>query len=186
MFAHLASTAAVIMANCFGKGEHQTWDNVVYVVPLVLVGDAMVGKSSIMKRFAHDEFDDKTYVPTVGLDFAVRTTNVEDKLIKLQCWDSSGTDRFFKVARTCFRGAKAVLLVFDVTSRESFDNCKQRLHDMLCYVDDDASFSLIANKTDLKDYRVVSREEGERRRWVCATSKSAPKNQTELRSHFSK
>ena len=129
-----------------------------FMFKLLMIGDSGVGKSSLLLRFANDEFQE-TYMSTVGLDFKIRTVEIDGKLIKLQMWDTAGQERFRTITSSCYRGAHGIMVVYSVTDRKTFDNVRHWLHEMEKYSDNDSVVKLlVANKTDL--LRVVEEEEG--------------------------
>ena len=94
-----------------------------YLFKLLIIGDAGVGKSSLLLRFADDKFT-TAYINTIGVDFKIRSIKYKNKKIKLQIWDTAGQERFRTITSTYYRGAHGVIIVYDVTDRESFDNVK--------------------------------------------------------------
>ena len=74
-----------------------------YLVKFLLIGDSGVGKSSILKRFSEDQFIEN-YISTIGVDFAIRTVDLDGKVAKLQLWDTAGQERFANITRSYYRG----------------------------------------------------------------------------------
>ena len=107
-------------------------------------------------RFADDEFD-HSFITTIGVDFKLKTIEMEDdnKIAKIQIWDTAGQDRFRAVTRSYYRGAHGIIIVYDITDKESFDNIKQWLFEIDRYASDDASILVIGNKSDLNEKREV-------------------------------
>jgi len=148
-----------------------------YVFKFVIVGDAGVGKSSLLIRLTDQRFQNNTD-PTLGVEFGSKLITIaeEEKVVKLQCWDTAGTEAFRSITRSYYRGAAGCLLVYDVTSRASFENCRTWLTDVKEHADPHLSCILVANKVDLCPQgddgsiptagtgkkREVSREEAER------------------------
>jgi Ras-related protein Rab-1A len=87
-----------------------------YLFKIVLVGDSSVGKSCVLLRFADDQFTDN-FISTVGVDFRFRTIQVDDKIVKLQIWDTAGQERFRSITSAYYKGADAVIVVYDKTNR---------------------------------------------------------------------
>ena len=117
-----------------------------------------MGKSSLLLRFANDEFQD-TYMSTVGLDFKIRTIEIDGKLVKLQMWDTAGQERFRTITSSCYRGAHGIMVVYSVTDQRTFDNVAHWLQEMERHSDNEHVVKLlVANKTDL--LRVVTEEAG--------------------------
>lgn len=92
------------------------------VIKLLMVGDSGVGKSSLLKVFVGEGFDDGVACPTVGMDFKVKSLNLDGQPCKVQIWDTAGQERFRTVIKQYYRGAKGILVVFDVCEQSSFDS----------------------------------------------------------------
>ena len=86
-----------------------------------MIGDTSVGKSCLLTRFADDQFTDN-YVTTIGVDFRFKTMIVMDKIVKVQVWDTAGQERYRSITNAYYRGAEGILVVFDLTNKESFNN----------------------------------------------------------------
>uniref|UniRef100_A0A7N4V4I6 Uncharacterized protein n=1 Tax=Sarcophilus harrisii TaxID=9305 RepID=A0A7N4V4I6_SARHA len=97
-----------------------------YLFKLLLIGDSGVGKSCLLLRFADNKYSDD-YACTIGVDFKIRTIQLNGKIVKLQIWDTAGQERFHTITSSYYRGAHGVILVYDVSSLESFVNVKQWL-----------------------------------------------------------
>ena len=91
-----------------------------YLFKVLLIGNSGVGKSSLLVRFADDVFTDN-FMPTIGVDFKIKTLMVDDKSAKLQIWDTAGQERFKTITSSYFKGAHGVLVTYDITDRESFN-----------------------------------------------------------------
>ena len=109
-----------------------------------------------MLRFSDDEFDN-SFITTIGVDFKLKTIETDDdnKIIKLQIWHTAGGDRFRTVTTSYYRGANGIMVVYDITDKESFDNIRHWLFDVDRYASDDASILVIGNKSDLNDKREI-------------------------------
>ena len=128
-----------------------------YLFKLLLIGDSGVGKSCLLLRFADDTYTE-SYISTIGVDFKIRTIELDGKTIKLQIWDTAGQERFRTIESSFYRGAHGIIVVFDVTDQESFDNVKQWLHEIDRYAPADVKKLLVANKCDLASKRAVPTE----------------------------
>ncbi|KAF4741507.1 Ras- protein rabd1 [Perkinsus olseni] len=133
-----------------------------HLFKLVLIGDSGVGKSCLLLRFADDSFTD-SYITTIGVDFRFRTIPVSDKTVKLQIWDTAGQERFRTITSAYYRGADGIMMVYDCTHRESFDNIDTWLSEVNRYANDSTVKILIGNKSDLKEDQQVTAEEGEQK-----------------------
>mmetsp|Transcript_31006 Transcript_31006/g.49797 ORF Transcript_31006/g.49797 Transcript_31006/m.49797 type:complete len:214 (-) Transcript_31006:45-686(-) len=129
-----------------------------YLYKFLLVGDSGVGKSSVMVRFSDDTYDD-SFITTIGVDFKLRTVELDNKVIKLQIWDTAGQERFRTITTSYYRGAHGIIIVYDITDKDSFDNIRQWLYEIDRYASENVSKLIIGNKTDLAHKRVVSYDE---------------------------
>ncbi|ESN91737.1 hypothetical protein HELRODRAFT_70006, partial [Helobdella robusta] len=94
------------------------------IVKAVVVGDQAVGKSSLLQRFCYNTFK-SDYKCTIGVDFEIEQFQILNKLLKVQFWDTAGQERFKCIAASYYRGSKAVIVVFDMSSIQSLMNAKQ-------------------------------------------------------------
>ncbi|KAL9255041.1 Ras-related protein, partial [Drosera capensis] len=130
-----------------------------YLFKLLLIGDSGVGKSCLLLRFADDSYVE-SYISTIGVDFKIRTVEQDGKTIKLQIWDTAGQERFRTITSSYYRGAHGIIIVYDVTDQQSFENVKQWLSEIDRYASDNVVKLLVGNKSDLTSNRVVSYESG--------------------------
>jgi len=131
-----------------------------HLFKLLIIGDSGVGKSSLLVRFADNHFSGN-YITTIGVDFKIRTIEIQGERVKLQIWDTAGQERFRTITSTYYRGTHGVIVVYDVTSGESFANVKRWLHeiDQNCDV---VNRILVGNKNDDPDRKVVLTEDARR------------------------
>lgn len=129
---------------------------------VMLIGDSCVGKTCLLTRFKDGKFLSGTFISTVGIDFRNKVVTVDGSKVKLQIWDTAGQERFRSVTHAYYRDAHALLLLYDVTSKNSFDNTRAWLAEVHEYAQDDVVIMLIGNKCDVNGDRVVRREDGER------------------------
>ncbi|RXH67346.1 hypothetical protein DVH24_027466, partial [Malus domestica] len=128
-----------------------------YLFKLLLIGDSGVGKSCLLLRFADDSYID-SYISTIGVDFKIRTVEQDGKVVKLQIWDTAGQERFRTITSSYYRGAHGIILVYDVTDQESFNNVKTWLQEIDKFAVGNVNKLLVGNKSDLADKKVVSSE----------------------------
>mmetsp|Transcript_41419 Transcript_41419/g.68163 ORF Transcript_41419/g.68163 Transcript_41419/m.68163 type:complete len:206 (+) Transcript_41419:186-803(+) len=125
-----------------------------YLFKLLLIGDSGVGKSCLLLRFADDTYTD-SYISTIGVDFKIRTVDLDTKTIKLQIWDTAGQERFRTITSSYYRGAHGIIIVYDITDKESFDNVRQWLFEIDRYASENVCKLLVGNKSDLSNKRAV-------------------------------
>ncbi|KAF4546635.1 Rab GTPAse [Lasiodiplodia theobromae] len=92
-----------------------------FLIKLLLIGDSGVGKSCCLLRFSEDSFT-PSFITTIGIDFKIRTIELDGKRVKLQIWDTAGQERFRTITTAYYRGAMGILLVYDVTDERSFNS----------------------------------------------------------------
>jgi len=136
-----------------------------YLFILVLIGDSGVGKSCLLLRFADDKWTD-SYISTIGVDFKIRTIELDQKTIKLHIWDTAGQERFRTISSTYYRGAHGIIVVYDVTNRVSFDNVQRWLSEIDKYARESVNKLLVGNKADAAEgadsTRQVPMEDGKK------------------------
>lgn len=131
-----------------------------YLFKLLLIGDSAVGKTCILFRFSEDAFN-STFISTIGIDFKIRTVDLDGKKIKLQIWDTAGQERFRTITTAYYRGAMGIMLVYDITNEKSFDNIRTWIRNIEEHASKDVEKMMLGNKCDLNDRRQVSKERGE-------------------------
>ncbi|CAF0724151.1 unnamed protein product [Didymodactylos carnosus] len=125
--------------------------------------DSGVGKTCVLLRFCDSAFS-TTFISTIGIDFKIRTIDLEGRKIKLQIWDTAGQERFKTITSSYtayYRGAMGIMLVYDITSEKSFDNIKNWIRNIEEHASADVERMLIGNKCDMADKRQVGREKSE-------------------------
>lgn len=126
-----------------------------YLFKFLIIGSAGSGKSCILHNFIENKFkEDSSH--TIGVEFGSRVVNVGGKAIKLQIWDTAGQERFRSVTRSYYRGAAGALLVYDVSSRESFNTLSNWLTDTRNLASPNIIIILVGNKKDLEEQREVT------------------------------
>jgi Ras-related protein Rab-11A len=130
-----------------------------FLFKLVLVGDSSVGKSNLLLRKTKNEFNLNS-VSTMGVEFAITHTEIENSNIKTQIWDTAGQDRFKALSSAYYRGSYGALLIYDITKKSTFSNIDKWLKEVKEHTSEDTEILLVGNKCDLESLRSVSVEEG--------------------------
>ncbi|XP_045600821.1 ras-related protein Rab-18-B [Procambarus clarkii] len=133
--------------------------DILTTLKILIIGESGVGKSSLLLRFTDDTFDPEQ-TATIGVDFKVKTISIDGNTTKLAIWDTAGQERFRTLTPSYYRGAQGVILVYDVTQRNTFAKLEMWLNELDTYsTKTDIVKMLIGNKID-KEKVEVSREEG--------------------------
>ncbi|KAF2165688.1 hypothetical protein M409DRAFT_67062 [Zasmidium cellare ATCC 36951] len=131
-----------------------------FLIKLLLIGDSGVGKSCCLLRFSEDSFT-PSFITTIGIDFKIRTIELDGKRVKLQIWDTAGQERFRTITTAYYRGAMGILLVYDVTDKRSFDNIRTWFSNVEQHATEGVNKILIGNKCDWEEKRAVKTEDGQ-------------------------
>ena len=142
------------------------WD---YILKFILIGDSSVGKSSLLVRLTDDRFLADPD-PTIGVEFGSHLIQLDTgETVKVQVWDTAGSESFRSITRSYYRGAAGALLVYDVTHRPSFLNVKMWLDDVRAHAEEKVSVVLVGNMVDLvgeEDDRASRRRSKSKKREV--------------------
>ena len=131
-----------------------------YIFKLILIGNSGVGKSSILQRYMNKTFEE-SYKCTIGVDFLMKSLEVKGKTVKLQLWDTAGQEKYKSMVSSYYRGANVALVVFDITSRSSFESLPLWIENYYKNGPEQKNIILIGNKKDMADQRQVTQEEAE-------------------------
>ena len=133
-----------------------------YTFKVVFVGDAAVGKTQIINKFVNDKFD-ASYKLTVGVEFAPKVVDFENKKIKLQLWDTAGQESYKSIIKNYYKDSHLIAFVYDINTRDSFNSILKYWVEDVKKQNKDAKFLLVGNKCDLKeDKRQVTKEEAKK------------------------
>ena len=144
-----------------------------YLFKILLIGNSGVGKSSLLFRFSENIWE-KEFIPTIGIDFIsnniyfiskniqkLKSLEVDGKKVKLQIWDTAGQERFRNIQASYYKGANGILVVYDITNRESFGHLNSWLIEIEKNGNKNVYKLLIGNKADLEEQRSIKKEEGQ-------------------------
>uniref|UniRef100_A0AC34GEK8 Uncharacterized protein n=1 Tax=Panagrolaimus sp. ES5 TaxID=591445 RepID=A0AC34GEK8_9BILA len=138
--------------------NHNEFD---YLFKVVLIGDSGVGKSNLLSRFASNEFHAGSKT-TIGVEFATKNIEFDEKIIKGQIWDTAGQERYRAITSPYYRGAVGAIVVYDITKHSTFENIEKWLHELRNFTGHNILIMLIGNKSDLQHLRKVPTDEGKR------------------------
>ena len=130
-----------------------------YLFKFLLIGNSAVGKSSLLLRFSDNIFNE-SFLPTIGVDFKIRTIDLGGKTAKLQIWDTAGQERFKTITATYYKGAHGIILVYDITDKQSFRDIDNWLGEVEKHASENVVKMLVGNKCDLESQRQVTYQEG--------------------------
>lgn len=125
-----------------------------YLFKIVLVGEAGVGKTCLVRRFTQGLFP-PGQAATIGVDFMIKTVEIEGEKIKLQIWDTAGQEKFRSITQSYYRAAHGLILVYDVCSQNTFDALPQWLTDIESFANEKVLSYLVGNKIDRGDAREI-------------------------------
>jgi len=128
---------------------------------LIVVGNQGTGKSCILNRFVNETFDEN-YQATIGLDFQSKNVAIHDQDVRLILYDTAGQEKFRSLIPMYIREAQIILLIYDISDKDSFDSIPRWIQEVLDVKNTDAVFALIGNKNDLENDRKVTFEEGKK------------------------
>ena len=150
------------------------------LVKILLLGNSSVGKTCLLMRFCEDTFE-PSFITTIGIDFKIRTVEIEGRRVKLQIWDTAGQERFRTITQAYYRQASSILLIYDVCERSSFEHIGSWMQSIKQHnTSNELYIVLVGNKIDKEADRVVKTEEGKAmadsfgiRFYECSASASA-------------
>jgi small GTP-binding protein len=125
---------------------------------VVIIGDASVGKTSLILRYVNNSFSDNVK-PTIGCDHYDKDVSVNGSNVKLSIWDTAGQERFRGLSASYYKKARCVIVVFDITKKSTFDKIDFWRDEIANFADPDVLVFLVGNKVDLQDKRAVLKDD---------------------------
>ncbi|XP_026853970.1 ras-related protein Rab-15 [Electrophorus electricus] len=126
---------------------------------LLLLGDSGVGKTCLLCRFTDNEFH-PSHISTIGVDFKMKTLEIDGIKVRTQIWDTAGQERYQTITKQYYRRAQGIFLVYDITSERSFQHIMKWASDIDEYAPDRVQKVLVGNKSDEQEKRQVATEQG--------------------------
>ena len=131
-----------------------------HIFKIITLGESGIGKTSLIKRFAHDIFEENR-VPTIIVDFLIKVLDIENKIIKIQLWDICGSERFKTVIPSYYRNADGAIAAYDISDKRSFDRVKFWVNEVKKHPEIKTNVVIVGTKCDILD-REVTEEEGKK------------------------
>ena len=131
-----------------------------YLLKYVIIGDSGVGKSNILLQYINGKFNED-FKATVGVEFGAKNIEINSRIYRIQIWDTAGQENFRSIARAYYKNSICACIVYDITSRNSFNSVQSWIDDCTKQTPRNILLLLIGNKNDLNDKREVQYEEGE-------------------------
>ncbi|KAJ5070973.1 ras and ef-hand domain-containing protein [Anaeramoeba ignava] len=152
---------------------------------ILIIGNSLVGKSSLLLRFCDNQFNEDLGT-TIGVDFRFATVKINDEVVKLQIWDTAGQERFRTITGTYYRNADGIMVVYDITNKDTFDQIKLWFQEIKKNAPENVVNILVGNKTDLAQQRVVSYEDGQKlaKQFKCDFLEVSAKSNSNVQESF--
>jgi small GTP-binding protein len=130
-----------------------------HLLKILVIGDSAVGKSCLLLRYTDNKFTE-TFLTTIGVDFKTKFIDIDGRKVKLQIWDTAGQEKFRSITKAYYRGAHGIMVVFDLSRRETFNQVKNWIDSIRDSSSEVIDIVLVGNKADLP--RAVQKDEAER------------------------
>jgi|EP00945_MAST-04E_sp_MAST-4E-sp1_P002450 small GTP-binding protein len=166
------------------KGEEQDESFDLYI-KVLLLGDSGVGKTCLLQRYQENNYK-HNFISTVGIDFKVHYLTVEGKRVKCQVWDTAGQERFHVITRAYYKGSHGIVLVYDITEKETFTNIEYWMDNISKHANQNVMKLLVGNKADLAKKRQTETEEAEgvAAKYGCKYFETSAKNGDNVEEAF--
>ncbi|XP_041669104.1 ras-related protein Rab-15-like [Cheilinus undulatus] len=129
------------------------------LVRLLMLGDSGVGKTCMLRRFTESEFN-PTHISTIGVDFKMKTLEIDGIKVRVQIWDTAGQERYKTITKQYYRRAQGIIFVYDITNRLSFQHLAMWASDVDEFAPDKVQRILVGNKSDDEPSRQVTKDQG--------------------------
>ncbi|EAR87481.1 Rab-family small GTPase (macronuclear) [Tetrahymena thermophila SB210] len=136
---------------------HQKESKKDIVAKVLVIGEAKVGKTSILTRYTEGSFQE-SMIPTLGIDYRFKKLFVKGQEIKLQIWDTAGQERFRAITQNFYKGAMGIILVFDLTDPKTFKTLSNWIENIKQYSGSEACRILLGNKCDISQNQIPKQD----------------------------
>ena len=130
-----------------------------YLFKYIIIGDSAVGKSNLLLQYCHNKFNDDYQAP-IGVEFGAKNLTVNNKIYRVQIWDTAGQENFRSITRAYYKNSVCAMVVYDITNKDTFNNVQTWIEDCKNQSPKTIFMVLVGNKNDLEDKRQVKYEEG--------------------------
>ena len=137
--------------------DSKNYDDNIYIIKLLIVGDMGVGKSNFIYRYTKDQFSE-SYLSSAGFDSNSKEIEITDKKVIVQLWDSAGQEQFKTITKDLFTRVQGIIILYDITDKKTFLNVSNWIK-LIQETNNNVSYALAGNKCDLKKERKVEEEE---------------------------
>ena len=127
-----------------------------YKCKLLIIGDSEVGKTSVLSRYTKDIFN-LNYLATAGIEFFTKDDNIDNKIVRIELWDTAGQEKFHSLTAAFFRNAEGIIVMFDVTNSISFENIRNWTESIKTHMSseiDNIPVIIVGNKIDLNEREI--------------------------------
>ena len=131
-----------------------------YKCKLLIIGDSEVGKTSVLSRYTKDIFN-LNYLATAGIEFFTKDDNIDNKIVRIELWDTAGQEKFHSLTAAFFRNAEGIIVMFDVTNSISFENIRNWTESIKTHMSseiDNIPVIIVGNKIDLNEREIKTQE----------------------------
>ncbi|XP_074517145.1 ras-related protein Rab-15-like [Sebastes fasciatus] len=126
---------------------------------LLMLGDSGVGKTCMLRRFTESDFD-PSHISTIGVDFKMKTLEVDGVKVRVQIWDTAGQERYQTITKQYYRRAQGIVFVYDITNQSSFQHLAKWASDVDEYAPEKVQMIMVGTKSDEERRRKVSKDQG--------------------------
>ena len=120
-----------------------------YLLKYIIIGNSSVGKSNLLLKFAHNKFLDE-YQATIGVEFGAKNVEIDNKIFRVQIWDTAGQENFRSITRAYYKNSVCALIVFDINNEDTFDSIQSWIQECKLQTPKTVTMILVGNKCDLE------------------------------------